>query len=186
MSFLRTISQPFLRQSVRTVPRASFSTSTCRAAGDYGGDEGAPPGQKPSEQIGKNPSEHLEHPGPAPPSVAGGSKEQGTKGSGGDQTNASNSQQSGESSNKGTQGAQPKIFNPSKPSEESEDVKKHNQQVDQRAEQSHGKASNKEQEKDKVSKPYWSDPQAKEEQTGSLDRSDFPPYLNVDRLSTVH
>ncbi|KAK1049189.1 hypothetical protein LTS16_003891 [Friedmanniomyces endolithicus] len=78
MSFLRATRQHLsLRSITRTTPRATFTTSTPRTASDYGSGEDAPPGQKPSEQTGKNPSEHLEHPGPAPPSVVGGSQQSG-------------------------------------------------------------------------------------------------------------
>ncbi|TKA80563.1 hypothetical protein B0A55_02010 [Friedmanniomyces simplex] len=157
MSFLRAARQPLLRPIARTTPRATFTTSTTRTAGDYGSGESAPPGQKPHEQTGKNPSEGLEHPGPAPPSAAGGGSQQS-----GQQKDASSSQQqqqqSGGNNSKGTQGAQPKILNESPPKEHeaSEDVQKHNREMDQRAEKASEKVRDEDVEKDKVGKEFWS------------------------------
>jgi hypothetical protein len=54
-------------------------------------------------------------------------------------------------------GAQPKILNenPPSPEEESQDVKEHNKDMDNRAEQAHEKVSNKDAEKDKVPGGFW-------------------------------
>ncbi|KAF1842147.1 uncharacterized protein K460DRAFT_370143 [Cucurbitaria berberidis CBS 394.84] len=54
-------------------------------------------------------------------------------------------------------GAQPKILNENPPAseDESEDVKKHNEEMDSRAEQAHEKVSNEDAAKDKVSDKFW-------------------------------
>lgn len=54
-------------------------------------------------------------------------------------------------------GAEPKILNENPPSgeEQNEDVKKHNKEMGNRAEQAHAKVSNEDAEKDKVSDKYW-------------------------------
>ncbi|KAK0793604.1 hypothetical protein LTR02_013002 [Friedmanniomyces endolithicus] len=154
MSFLRVARQHLsLRPITRTAPRATFTTSTTRTASDYGSGEDAPPGQKPSEQTGKNPSEHLEHPGPAPPSVAGGSQQSGQQK---DDGKSQQQQPSGGDNSKGTQAAQPKIFQSSPPKEESEEVRKHNEEVDRRAEKTSTKGRDEDAEKDKVGKEFWS------------------------------
>ncbi|KAB8339204.1 hypothetical protein FH972_022138 [Carpinus fangiana] len=80
MSFLLRIprSAAAYRLSARTiVPRSALSTSSKQLSGsDYGGGDSMPDGQKPHQQ-GKNPSEHLEHPGPKSPADEGGSPSNG-------------------------------------------------------------------------------------------------------------
>lgn len=56
---------------------------------------------------------------------------------------------------KKTQGAQPKILNESPPENPSEDVKKHNADMEQRAEQATEKVSDEDAQKDKVGKGFW-------------------------------
>ncbi|KAK3069705.1 hypothetical protein LTR53_011746 [Teratosphaeriaceae sp. CCFEE 6253] len=157
MSYLRVARQSFLRPITRTSPRAAFTTHTRLAAGgDYGSGEDAPDGQKPSQQTGKNPSEHLEHPGPPPPSVVGGKQQQGSEQSGGESKDTSSQQSSGGS--KGTQGAQPKLHAASTPAQHDdapEDVKKHNQEMDQRAEKTTEKGSSEDMKKQAVGKDFW-------------------------------
>lgn len=57
-----------------------------------------------------------------------------------------------------TKDAEPKILsdNPPKQSEQTGDVKKHNEDMENRAEQAHEKASDEQVENDKVSKGFWS------------------------------
>lgn len=98
--------------------------------------------------------------GPPPPSAGqgtGGATKANSEGH-----NTGSSKQSGGSSSgssKGTQGAQPKILNenPPKEGEASEDVQKHNRDMENRAERSHEKVNSDEDiEKDKVPKGFWS------------------------------
>lgn len=64
---------PFLQTIRPNRATAAFSTSIPRlATQDYGSGDGNPAGENPQAQ-GKNPSEHLEHPGPPPPDVGKGS-----------------------------------------------------------------------------------------------------------------
>jgi hypothetical protein len=71
------------------------------------------------------------------------------------------SQKSGQSSSSASsndkKGAQPKILNESPPSKgnESEDVRKHNEDMDNRTEKAFEQVSNKDAEKDKVGKDFW-------------------------------
>ncbi|KAK4570264.1 hypothetical protein LTR86_002344 [Recurvomyces mirabilis] len=151
MSFLRTVRQPLLRPLSRTTPRVAFAGRRF-ASQDYGSPEGDMVKEAPKDR-GPNPSEHLEHPGPPPPSTAGKSEQQTQQG--GQQQQQPKSENSG--NNKGTQAAQPKILNESPPQEEhaSEEVQKHNQEVDRRAEQAASKDRNENIEKDKVGKDFW-------------------------------
>ena len=128
MSFLRTIGQPMLRQFARQNPTIAFTS--CRAASDYGSGAGSPVGENPQEQP-KNPMEHMEHPGPPPPSVGKNnvSSEQGSSGK--QESGQQESSPDKKESSKGTQGAQPKIFSEKPPSdsEASEEVKQHNREM---------------------------------------------------------
>jgi len=111
----------------------------------YGGGEGDPKGENPQQQ-GSNPSADLEHPGPPPPDVG--------KGTGGGPTKASGSKEGTSTGKQQSSGAQPKILDESPPTEPSEEVKKHNREMDQR----HDKATSRvdDEKKDKVGKGYWS------------------------------
>ena len=161
MAFLRP--SPALRNlttnSVKLHVRCCRLTQQTRfyAQQSYGGGEGDPKGENPQKQ-GSNPSADLEHPGPAPPDVGkgtgggptkAGNKRQSTEEQGtGGGTEASGSKQSGS-------GAQPKIHSASIPTEASEEVKKHNEEFEQRK---HGKATNEvdHKGKDHVGKGFWS------------------------------
>lgn len=138
-------------------------------SGDYGSGTGDPKGEKPLEQ-GPNPSADKEHPGPPPPDVGKGS---GT----GTKIDQSGSHEKGNQKRsfstlrvlrkatdldgappkdqrpKSTDGLQPKILDESKNNDgaQSEDVKKHNEEFEQR----HEKAAEKSSEDDKVSKDFW-------------------------------
>jgi hypothetical protein len=69
MNFLLKSSTRALRPALSTIPRARPQVRF--ATQDYGSGAGNPAGEKPEKQ-GANPSESLEHPGPAPPKVAKG------------------------------------------------------------------------------------------------------------------
>lgn len=177
MPFLRATSlrqfQAIGSPALRT-QRAAFSlTSRAQATSDYGSGKGDPRGENPQEQ-GANPSADLEHPGPPPPKQGEGSGAGPTKGG----KQSSNSGQASEQSKKGeqtqqpqqqqsqqksdqstnTKGPQPKIHNPDGPpskESESQEVKEHNRQMDQRTETASNQASNEEVSKDKVPKEFW-------------------------------
>ncbi|KAL1799798.1 hypothetical protein ACET3X_000140 [Alternaria dauci] len=192
MSFLRPMSMlrsAALRPALSAAPRAHVQARF--ATSDYGSGKGNPAGETPEKQ-GANPSENLEHPGPAPPKVAQGqSSSSPNKDSNSNQNDSPKptSESPAPSSNKSgkrefstfarqmkenkepavkqgqenkpdpnqVKGAKPKILNenPPAPEEESEDVKQHNRDMDNRAEQAHEKVDNKDAEKDKVPASFW-------------------------------
>ena len=121
----------------------------------YGGGEGDPKGENPQDQ-GSNPSADLEHPGPPPPSVGRGTGGGPTKGSGESQNStkreASGGSEAAQKDGK-SNGAQPKIHSEATPAEGNEDVRKHNEELNNRYE----RASNVIDEGDKhnVGKGYW-------------------------------
>ncbi|KAH7088000.1 hypothetical protein FB567DRAFT_329684 [Paraphoma chrysanthemicola] len=163
-----------LRPAMATIPRARgqvrFATS------DYGSGAGNPAGETPQQQ-GKNESENLEHPGPAPPKVAQGKSSSSPDND--DATGQTNPQKSSSSASAGQQsqsndgasqqgsknsggdksvkGAQPKILSDSPPSKENEpeDVKQHNKEMENRTEKAHQQVKNEDAPKDKVSQGYW-------------------------------
>jgi hypothetical protein len=175
MSFLRATSlrqfQAIGTPALRT-QRAAFSITTrSLATSDYGSGKGDPRGEKPQEQ-GANPSADLEHPGPPPPKEGQGSGAGPTKGGkeGGNSGNASEQskkgkqqpqqqQQQQEKSSSQKNGApQPKIYNPDGPpskESESQEVREHNRQMDQRTETASNQASNEDVKKDEVPKEFW-------------------------------
>lgn len=155
---------------------------------DYGSGTGNPVGEKPQKQ-GENPSENVEHPGPAPPKVAQGqSSSSPNKDSNAGQnekpkptsssptpptgkrefsTSARRLKESKEPaveqayqnkpSKNEVKGAKPKILNENPPSgdQESQDVKEHNEDMKNRAEQAHEQVSNEDADKDKVPASFW-------------------------------
>lgn len=141
----QAIGAPVLRNQ-----RAAFSVlPRAQATSDYGSGKGDPKGENPNQQ-GPNPSADKEHPGPPPPKEGQGSGSTPTKG-------GSQSSNSGQQS-KGTQNdAKPKILSANPPTEENapQDVREHNEQMDQRAEKASNKVSNEDAKKDKVSKDFW-------------------------------
>ncbi|KAL1589132.1 hypothetical protein WHR41_02065 [Cladosporium halotolerans] len=153
MPFLRVNSlrqfQAIGAPALRT-QRAAFSIlPRAQATSDYGSGKGDPKGENPNQQ-GPNPSADKEHPGPPPPKEGQGSGSTPTKG-------GSQSSNSGQQS-KGTQNdAKPKILSTNPPTEENapQDVREHNEQMDQRAEKASNKVSNEDAKKDKVSKDFW-------------------------------
>ena len=158
MSFLlRT--PPILRSLAASSSRqrlAPAATTQYRFAHQsYGGGEGDPKGENPQDQ-GSNPSADLEHPGPPPPSVGEGTGGGPTKGSGERQNSAGNTAGSESGSKKSggpSNGAQPKIHAEGTPTEDSADVKKHNEDMNNR----HDRATNVVDEggKDDVGKDFW-------------------------------
>ncbi|KAF2819026.1 hypothetical protein CC86DRAFT_375433, partial [Ophiobolus disseminans] len=144
-SFLRSAAlRPALSFVPRARPQVRFATQ------DYGSGAGNPAGEKPEKQ-GKNRSESLEHPGPPPPKVAKGqssSSPNNDDSSGSSSSKSSSGEPSGKSAekpqsndgaSKSKKGAQPKILSTSPPSKEneSEDVKKHNREMETRTEKAH-------------------------------------------------
>lgn len=182
MSFLRPLSK--LRPStvaaaasIRTslTPSAAAPPLSLRprqqirfATQDYGSGDGDPAAEDPMAQ-GKRGREDLEHPGPPPPKVAqkdsketsssssGSSASKGSEEKKKKKNSASGADKSSSSSSSKHQGAQPKILNENPPTTEnqSEDVRKHNEDMANRAEKAHEQVSNEDAEKDKVGKDFW-------------------------------
>lgn len=166
-SLLRSAARPAAaRPALFARPQVRFATQ------DYGSGEGNPAGEKPQEQ-GQNLSENVEHPGPPPPKVARGQSSSSPNPDSGSSSGKSSSSSSSESKpseqsqsndgaaktgggdGKSVNGAQPKILNANPPATDSEEVKQHNKEMDQRAEKAHEQVSNEDAEKDKVSKSFW-------------------------------
>ncbi|KAJ4305442.1 hypothetical protein N0V90_000973 [Kalmusia sp. IMI 367209] len=165
MSFLRSsvvARSAAFRPAFSVAPRAQFQLR--RATQDYGSGDGNPAGEKPQQQ-GKNERGDLEHPGPPPPKVAQGHKsssdstsQSSSSGSGSGEASKKSSEGkggSGSGSGKSVKGAQPKILSDNPPAADSEDVKQHNREMDQRAEKAHEQVSNEDAKNDKVPKGFW-------------------------------
>ncbi len=154
------LSRPFTRVAFRA-PASIVIHQRFYAQQSYGGGEGDPKGEDPQNQ-GSNPSADLEHPGPPPPAEGQGTGGGPTKGGkGGHNVNQNESSgsssktpsSSGESGKSGSNRAQPKIHSSSVPEEQSEDVKQHNREMDDR----HGRSQNQVDDdgKDNVGKGFW-------------------------------
>jgi len=141
MRFLKTRSSAALLPARILTGSAVLNRSVPRfyAQQSYGGGEGDPKGEKPQDQ-GPNPSSHLEHPGPEPPTVGGKSEQS---------KSSSSSQDSGSK----TGGAQPKIHSKAPPTEENDDVKKHNEDMSKRYDKAQEQSPQRED--DKVGKGFW-------------------------------
>ncbi|KAI9682797.1 MAG: hypothetical protein M1822_006287 [Bathelium mastoideum] len=166
----------------RTPLRPFSHRAAALASSDYGSGAGDPKGENPQQQ-GPNPSADKEHPGPPPPAAGQGSGSTPTKGTaeGHNTTGTSSSslqqdkagggqkrsfmtsarrgaEDSGELRSQGTRGAQPKILKDAPPAkgEESEEVKRHNEEMDRRHEKAHAKVTEADPEKEKVGKGFWS------------------------------
>ena len=156
-------SSPILRSLAARSPSRRLITFKLSShsrlyASSYGDGEGDPKGEDPQNQ-GSNPSAELEHPGPPPPAEGQGTGGGPTK-AGKDGHNTQQNDSSGGSSGKSdagskgaSNGAQPKIYNETPPAEPSEDVKKHNEDFDNRYGAQNKSDHN---EKDKVGKGFWS------------------------------
>ncbi|QIW95139.1 hypothetical protein AMS68_000657 [Peltaster fructicola] len=137
MTFLRLAGRrAFQPASTAFVSRRAFaSATTLRAQNGYGDPKGSPAGENPQEQ-GRNPQVDKEHPGPPPPSTAGGESSSSSGGS--------------QSSSSAKDGSKPMIHDESQPKNESEDVKRHNEELDQRKEKTHSRDSG-----EKVDPKFW-------------------------------
>jgi hypothetical protein len=165
-----------LRRSLLQRPQTLAPTVQRRFASQgYGDGEGSPVGGKPQDQ-GANPSADKEHPGPPPPKAGEGSGSSPTKGTADGHSKpkqditGSNTQkrsfstlrsmwadQKQESKPRDTKGLKPTILNESPPAkeDESEDVKKHNEDMANRHEKAHEQIKNEDAEKDKVGPGFW-------------------------------
>lgn len=165
---------PILRSvAARSSPRITTRTTIpiqhrlYAQQSSYGGADDDPKAGDPQNQ-GSNPSADLEHPGPSPPDVGKGTGGGPTKADGGGHNTKQNESSSGSGSESGgkgevssggkaSNGAQPKIHNSKVPEahEESEDVKQHNKEMDNRR---LGGAQNKQDDGSKhdVDKGFWS------------------------------
>ncbi|PVH94835.1 hypothetical protein DM02DRAFT_660713 [Periconia macrospinosa] len=176
MSFLRL--RPLTRtiRAATTTPRAPATTTFLQqqqqlrfATQDYGSGEGNPIAENPQAQ-GQRGREDLEHPGPPPPKVARArgesSSSSNTSSSSSTSSNSSNTSPSASQSQKGEgKGkAQPKILRddtPTNKEDQSEDVQRHNREMEGRAERAFervddgdGSAAGK-QGGEKVEKGFW-------------------------------
>lgn len=147
------------RPSPRTGLPSKYIQQHRYAGSSYGGGEGDPKGENPSDQ-GSNPSAGLEHPGPAPPKVGQGTGGGPTKsGADGHNTteNASSDAQGGAQTRGGKGGPQPKIHKHVNPEEHShsEEVRKHNEDMSKRHDRAEDKSPDSK-ENDKVGKGFWS------------------------------
>jgi len=170
---------PFLAITTTRLATTQLTAHRTYATQDYGSGTGDPKGENPQEQ-GDNPREDLEHPGPPAPDVGqhrggksgqdtSGTKNLGTGGSSGSSnggTDASSSGRKGKSatdpgsaggqsqSNDGANKGKPtKLSAGSPPAEHDEDVKRHNEDLQNRQAQSSG--NNDGPEGEKVSEDYW-------------------------------
>ncbi len=131
------------------------------AGSSYGGGEGDPKGENPSDQ-GSNPSADLEHPGPPPPSVGQGTGGGPTKKGAEGHNTQENSSSGGQASTSGSGGAsggeadkpQPKILSSDAPEEHthSDEVRAHNEDMAKRHDRPNEKSEG---EDDAVDKGFW-------------------------------
>ncbi|KAF2200931.1 hypothetical protein GQ43DRAFT_456100 [Delitschia confertaspora ATCC 74209] len=175
MSLFRSaILRSSFARPVLSAPRTRVQVAAQRfASGDYGSGEGSPVGEKPKEQGRSKATEEVEHPGPAPPKAAqkgnashdressSSSKHeaQSTEASKStpSKSDGKSTEKSGGEKGYGSKGPQPKILNENPPAEneEPEEVRKHNKEMDGRAEKAHESVSNKDAKKDKVGSKFW-------------------------------
>ncbi|KAF2271821.1 uncharacterized protein EI97DRAFT_437505 [Westerdykella ornata] len=158
-----------------TAPRACLQK---RFAQGYGDGKGNPVSEHPEKQ-GKLPSEELEHPGPPPPKVAQGRSQSSPDENPGSESQSQSQSQSSSSSSTQTKPASstsksgkseaaekwksehggkepgPKILNENPPGEKDASVRKHNEEMDTRAEKAHEQVKNEDAQSDKVSKDFW-------------------------------
>ena len=153
-----------IRSSLRSRISPAYSQQHRLYAGgsSYGGGEGDPKGENPSDQ-GSNPSADLEHPGPPPPSVGqgtgGGPTKKGAEGHNTQQNDSSSGEQGTTSGSGGSSGGgdgggpQPKIHKPDVPEEHthSDEVRAHNEDMAKR----HDRPNEKSRDDDKVDKEFW-------------------------------
>lgn len=144
-------SSGFRRLSTLRRPILPFTITPQRrlAHESYGGGEGDPKGEAPQDQ-GSNPSAEKEHPGPPPPTEGRGSGGGPTKATNGNASNSDNGRQAGHTKS----GAQPKILNEGLPTELSDEVKQHNEEMTHRHDRAGAQVGDSKD--DKVDKGFWS------------------------------
>lgn len=148
-------SSGFRRLSLLRRPILPFIPQRGLAHESYGGGEGHPKREAYQDQVSDSSAE-KEHPGPPPPAEG--------RGSGGGQTKAIDSGQktkddasNGDNARQGKasrSGAQPKILNESVPTELSDEVKQHNEEMTHRHDRAGAQIGDSKD--DKVSKGFWS------------------------------
>lgn len=125
-------SSGFRRLSTLRRPILPFTVTPQRrlAHGSYGEEEGDPNGEAPQDQ-GSNPSADKEHPGPPPPAEGRGSSGGPTRAtdSGKRTRDNSSSNDNGREERPPKSGAQPKILNEGLPTELSDEVRQHNEEM---------------------------------------------------------
>ena len=148
-----------ISSSSRSFPSPLYAQQHRLYAGgsSYGGGEGDPKGENPSDQ-GSNPSADLEHPGPPPPSVGQGTGGGPTKKGAGGHNTQQNDSSVGQASTSGSGGAsgddpQPKIHKHNAPDEQShsEEVRAHNEDMAKR----HDRPNEQSGRDDTVDKNFW-------------------------------
>ncbi|KAF2814205.1 uncharacterized protein BDZ99DRAFT_516812 [Mytilinidion resinicola] len=140
----------FLRPFLRNSPRTTFQPSYNRfASGDYGSGEGSPVGENPQDQGKSQLSRDLEHPGAKAPDTSS------SKGQESQQSKPSSSSP-GTRDKKQGKGPQPKIHSESPPDAESEDVKKHNDEMARRHDKPNEQIKEETSDDDKVDRGFWS------------------------------
>lgn len=149
-----------ISSSPRSLPSPAYAQQHRLYAGSsYGGGEGDPKGENPSDQ-GANPSADLEHPGPPPPSVGqgtgGGPTKKGAEGHNTQQNSGGQASTDGSGGASGAKGdgPQPKIYKHDAPEEQthSDEVRKHNEDVAKRHDRPNEQSAH---EDDKVDKTFW-------------------------------
>jgi len=145
MSSLRQptrLGSPLLRPFLRCTPRTTISPFQTRlATQDYGSGDGNPVGETPQNQGKNAATRSVEHPGADAPNT-GSSSSSSSKGEATESQSSNTPSSSKDGGNeagdsgvgnqqkkKETKGAQPKIHSQNKPDTESEDVKKHNEEM---------------------------------------------------------
>jgi len=162
--FPSTLRRTLLNASRPTIEPRTLQSSVRWATSDYGSGKGDPKGETPQDQ-GANPSADKEHPGAPPPKEGQGSGSSPTKGtSSGHNTGDSKQAQKRQFSTvrqlwvkdkpKTTEGLSPKIHSESPPAkgEQGEDVKRHNEEMEERSDRAHEKYEGEE----SVDPKFWS------------------------------
>jgi hypothetical protein len=148
MSSLRQptrLGSSLLRPFLRSAPRTTISPFQNRhATQDYGSGDGNPVGKNPQDQGTSTATRNIEHPGADAPNT-GSSSSSSSEGEAAQPQSSKTPSSSKDGSNeagdsgagdrqkkKETKGAQPKIHSQNNPDTESEDVKKHNEEMGNR------------------------------------------------------
>lgn len=133
-------------------PRLSHPSSPIQtrfATQSYGNEQS---GQEQGTHL-KNPMSHLEHPGPESPASKGTNKKSGSSSSTSATKKESESGGGGNSSESTSEGGSPRIHRPKSASEETDpDVRKHNEEMENRTERSANQLS---EDDNKVDQNFW-------------------------------